>query len=795
MVSKQNNTTTKFLFYIAASIALLIASLGVFTTPAHASSALTPPSTPKCPAGGIHWVQDLDLENLPPSGIPDVDVRFETGGVTIYEPFSPLPGQFSEPIVVDIHEVIVWDGYTDRPNEGEQPNERIRVIFLLNGDVVWESPWTGTDTSDDIETGLMSDEAGGRLGSAILPNGADQIIVAHWGDPTYGGGDGSSNPNSVIPYAVCVEYAGIGYDYGDAPATYGNAIHYINLGSSIGLTVDGESGSQYSAGADGDDVNGVNDNDGVTFIGGAAGVPNTTGQLSINVNNSAHVPEYLFGWIDFNGNGVFDTDEQIVNQTVPFDYDLQTFNFDYTVPADAACGQTYARFRLGTDPALGPTDISWAGEVEDYLFNIDCGSDVGSVSGVVWCESDTNANTSYDPSDGDTATEDVAVTLFADTNCDGSADGAGLMTMDTSGNGSYAFTGLAVGSTGSPICYVTQVDTTDSDLAQCNNPITDTSSAAALTEDDPSSTDNDFGFDTPMSGLGDTVWFDANNNGVQDGEEPGLAGVTVNAYDEDGNLVGTAVTGPDGEYFIGLPAGTYVVEVDTDTLPEGVSNTYDLNNPIPGSATVTLGAGEIIDTVDFGYKGSLAVGSNVWEDVNSNGQQDDGDDSGIANVIVNLYLDADNDGVISNDDPMVATQLTGSDGSYLFDCLIPGDYIVQIDEANFTPGTGVLAPFNGATVGGADPDDDPSNTDSNGSITLGSGVVSPAVTLSVGDEPLNGNTNDTVDFGFLPTGGFLAVSLSGASTTVGSVNSTALVAVMMSLALITIGVQARASKE
>jgi len=49
--------------------------------------------------------------------------------------------------------------------------------------------------------------------------------------------------------------------------------------------------------------------------------------------------------------------------------------------------------------------------------------------------------------------------------------------------------------------------------------------------------------------IGNRVWRDTNDNGVQDPGEPGIAGVTVHLYDSNNVLVGTAVTDANGEYY------------------------------------------------------------------------------------------------------------------------------------------------------------------------------------------------------------------------------------------------------
>lgn len=62
--------------------------------------------------------------------------------------------------------------------------------------------------------------------------------------------------------------------------------------------------------------------------------------------------------------------------------------------------------------------------------------------------------------------------------------------------------------------------------------------------------------------LGDTVWFDFNENGLQDPLEPGIEGVAVNLIDANtGAVISTTVTDANGFYlFDDLPAGNYAVE-------------------------------------------------------------------------------------------------------------------------------------------------------------------------------------------------------------------------------------------
>ncbi len=67
--------------------------------------------------------------------------------------------------------------------------------------------------------------------------------------------------------------------------------------------------------------------------------------------------------------------------------------------------------------------------------------------------------------------------------------------------------------------------------------------------------------------VGDTVWLDENQNGLQDHCEPGVAGVSVVLLDADANRVATTITDDSGRYRFGdLAPGTYTVLFET---PDG----------------------------------------------------------------------------------------------------------------------------------------------------------------------------------------------------------------------------------
>jgi len=164
-------------------------------------------------------------------------------------------------------------------------------------------------------------------------------------------------------------------DYGDAhdpgyptlDASDG-ARHRIENGLYLGATVDHEADGQPTAGADGDDLAGVDDEDGVVFTSGiGAGLDAT-----IDVTSSG--PGMLNAWIDFNDDGDWaDAGEQIFN-----DQALVTGvnPLSFAVPAGATLGTTFARFRLDTSGGLSFSGYASDGEVEDYMIELVEGPDL-----------------------------------------------------------------------------------------------------------------------------------------------------------------------------------------------------------------------------------------------------------------------------------------------------------------------------------------------------------------------------------------------------------------------------------
>ncbi|MGN6136395.1 MAG: SdrD B-like domain-containing protein, partial [Aureliella sp.] len=179
-------------------------------------------------------------------------------------------------------------------------------------------------------------------------------------------------------------------------------------------------------------------------------------------------------------------------------------------------------------------------------------------------------------------------------------------------------------------------------------------------------------------------------------------------------------------------------------------DTGDANGQIDLFETV----GRSVATSNIANLNAMSIGNLVWSDVDNDGVKDAGE-SGIAGVSVELYSDTNTNGSYdSGVDTLVGTQTTDASGNYLFDDLLPGDYIAVIPASQFI----ASAPLFGyVTSSGNDPAPDPDgdiDDDDNGAV-VGSVVATAALTLVAGGEPTTDgdtdtNSNLTLDFGFVP---------------------------------------------
>jgi hypothetical protein len=309
---------------------------------------------------------------------------------------------------------------------------------------------------------------------------------------------------------------------------------------------------------------------------------------------SATLGDYV--WLDLNQNGIQDEGEagipgigvNIYYNTCtgePFDsvitdafgnYGFSNLdNGTYCIQFTNLTGWTVSPANQGGDDAVDSDatpggqiqGINFGAEVSDLTNDMGLHSEgfPGAIGGVVYC--DDNGDRAFSFGEGVNL---VTISLYSDTDCDGNSDGPAIAVTQTLGDGHFIFINLQVGTTANPVCYVVEVD--PGDMGLCNVPFTPVTYAVSLDQTNIVDIESSFGFYQEGSFiLGDRVWHDANENGMQDPGEQGISGITATLYNNAdcmGVVIDTTETDNSGAYqFAGLGPGVYCIQFSG--IPEG----------------------------------------------------------------------------------------------------------------------------------------------------------------------------------------------------------------------------------
>ena len=530
-----------------------------------------------------------------------------------------------------------WDGVQD-PGEEGLPNVRVQLLNSTGG-------VAQTTTTDINGLYLFSDLPPGtytvRVDSTSLPAGlaANQTF-----DP-----DATRNHQTTVTLASgdAIRTADFGYNWRPPSSVLGA------IGDRVWVDADAD-GAQDS---------------------GEPGIPNVRMLLFVDSNGDgiynsqvASVLTDASGFYIFTNLPAGAYQVRVATNTLPAGYvqtgDPDHFGTDSTAnPAQAGDHQTTAPIVLAPGDVFVNADFGYVPPTFSNLGDL--------------IYFDANANGAYSAASGDYGIPGVTVALL---------NGAGkiIASTVTDSTGWYLFTGLPAGTY---TVWVNDSANVLANLVQTGDPDGGLDSRSTTTLDgrhDDLLQDHGYTPDGhgPLLGLvGDTIFLDRDGNGLP-GTGEGLQGVTVGLYDSPGfTLLATTVTDPNGRYYFGgLPAASYVVRVDTNTLPNGgvgLINTVDPDTANPGNSEslVTIGDGGINLLQDFGYVPSVpnAIGGTLWKDCNADGTLDSDETPRWQGVQI-VLRDSSGD--------IVGTTFTDASGSYRFARLPNGAYTVDVNDVS-----------------------------------------------------------------------------------------------------------------
>lgn len=336
------------------------------------------------------------------------------------------------------------------------------------------------------------------------------------------------------------------------------------------------------------------------------------------------------------------------------------------------------------DPATGLSECIVLMASEDNS-TIDAGiyppdPDPAGIGDRVWLDIDHDGI----QSGGEPGMADIEVTLYE---C-----GVGeVATTSTDASGYYGFADLAPGSYRLEFALPDGHSFSESDQGYDNGRDSDVDPATGLTvctNLQPGEYDDswDAGLYTdtcpPPIQVGDLVWNDLDQDGIQDPGEPGISGVTVTLYDCIGSPMETTVTDAGGNYyFSGFNHGSYQIGFESPDgfafSPQYQGGDAAVDSDVdPGSGLTEctyFDISAIDNDLDAGLfvpdGGEVTIGDRVWYDADRDGIQDQGE-PGMSMVPVTLY---------ECDGYPVATTWTDNNGFYLFQNVDQGEYYVGFD--------------------------------------------------------------------------------------------------------------------
>lgn len=286
-----------------------------------------------------------------------------------------------------------------------------------------------------------------------------------------------------------------------------------------------------------------------------------------------------------------------------------------------------------------------------------------------------------DENGGDPALAGVPVDLYLDSNFNGRFDRATDQHVgrrnSTTGRGAFLFDKVGPGTH----FLVQQVRPGSTQTAPTAGGV-----HTIVTQTGVDVTGRNFGSVTQVD-IGGRKFNDINGDGDdENGSDPGMGGVIIQLHrDGNGNsrfdgasidpqiATRTTATGTGAYSFADNGPGTYFV---TEQVPAG----WDQTSPASGVHTIVARIGTDATNRDFGnHFTNIAISGRKFDDVNGDGDDENGGDPGLGGVIIELYRDSNGNGIRETSrDALVRTVATSQGtGFYSFNDNGPGIYFVS----------------------------------------------------------------------------------------------------------------------
>ena len=444
----------------------------------------------------------------------------------------------------------------------------------------------------------------------------------------------------------------------------------------------------------------------LTVTGTSPGCSNTGGSATANVNGGT--APYTYNW----SNGAT---SQTINNVTPGTYsvtvtDANGCSADGSVTIDGS-GGSLSVSTTGSSVCAGGSDGSVTatatGGSGNYSYAWSNGANTATISGLA---PGTYTVTATDNVSGCTGTSTATVTASGSLDvsangvdfCQADANGGSATATATGGSGNYSYawsngastatiTGLAMGT------YTVTVTDNSTGCTGTASATVSSSGSIELTATGSGfcAGDGASGSATATAGAGSGNYTYAWSNGGNTATITGLpAGTyTVTATDNATGCTATATAtvssnpAPSVTASVVTPLSTFGVN-DGEVTATGSggtgpytyswsngSNTQTISGLGAGTYTVTLTDANGCTATDVVVVNGIAkVGGRTFEDVDNNGQRD-GTDPAIPNVSVTLT------GTDVNSNAVSRSTSTGTDGTYVFDGLMPGTYKVTFGSS------------------------------------------------------------------------------------------------------------------